>query len=246
MLQSCQGRPVLWSYQSDCTSILTAKTGVTKAKDSSIARKGFQLTELYLERGLLVAPSKSRAQQACVVAKEPRILSAGKTGWVQFAAACEFSKTMRSLHHNGIIVNHCCMDRGALSALGRALQQRLEAQYIEDLNPNLDPDHERLQVMDWFVSCGCALHDTSNALNWALKPFQSPQMLSDLYIVVASVRKGFTFIKQKVPLFIVQHLKCGEEVMDWDSVRQFWTTVGVDSGSLDNIMEADLHWDGSS
>ena len=93
-----------------------------------------------------------------------RIMSTGKSCWFQFTAACDFSHTLRTQGHTGIVVNHVCMDRGALSAPARPMHQQLAAQYDPDLNPELDADYEKFELMDGFVATGCALHDCSNAL----------------------------------------------------------------------------------
>ena len=110
-----------------------------------------------------------------MLAKEPRLLTGGAS--FEFAAACEFGRALRTLGHGGISVCHTCMDRAALTSLTRCLHQRQEAQCDPDLKPDIDPDHEMLKFTVWFVETGCAIRDTSKALNWSAKPWHSTQLV---------------------------------------------------------------------
>ena len=105
-----------------------------------------------------------------------------------FDAACEFSSLLRARGHRGISVNHCSFDRLALSSLSRCLRQRVEAQYVPELSGDEDPEAALMCLLDWHVATSCPLHDASYALSWSTRPFSNEQLLSDLFIVVSSIR----------------------------------------------------------
>lgn len=162
---------------------------------------------------------------------EPRTLSAGKTHWNVFSAACEFFKSVRSRGHRSICIQH------------RVLHQRAAALYQEGVGPDIGDDRLQLQLSDRFVSTGCPLHDAGNGLRWSLAPQSSKELLSDLFIVLSSLRNSFSLLCQKLPLFIM-HLKWVTRRHDDQEVRRFWQKVGIDADFIETIAEADPHWDG--
>ena len=244
LVEAAASGPILYSYQSDCTSYLTWHAERRKLLGHKVEVKGKTLTEMLLERGYFLARSGSGSVQSCVLLKEPRIMSAGKTAWYMFAPACEFSSLLRTRGHRGVCVKHCSFDRLALSSMARCLHKRVEAQYVQELAGEEKPEAKLMHLLDWFVATGCPLHDASNALSWSLRPFSSQQMLSDLFIVVSSIRNAFNLIRQKVPIFVVMHVKWDSQQRDPQEVKRFWQTVGVPADTLETVAEADPRWDG--
>ena len=64
-------------------------------------------------------------------------------------------------------------------------------------------------------------------------------MLSDLFIVTASIRKGFSYIMQKLPLFVACHLTTGLLPRDPEHVRRYWQAAGLHVDLLADVIEAD-------
>ena len=244
LVEAAAGKPILYSYQSDCTSFLTWHTITGQLGGKKLQRKGKTLTELLLERGYFVVRSGIGSVQSCVLLSEPRIMSAGKTTFYMFAAACEFSSLLRTRGHRGICLNHCSFDRQALSSLARCLHQRVEALYVKELAGEGGADAQLMRLLDWFEATGCPLHDASNALSWSLRPFSNVQMLSDLFVVISSIRNAFSLICQKLPIFVVMHLRWDFQEKDPDEARRFWQTIGVPSDLLETVVEANPRWDG--
>ena len=82
--------------------------------------------------------------------------------------------------------------------MSRVLHQRAAALYQEGVAPDFGDDRLQLQLLDWFVSTGCPLHDAGNGLRWSLAPRSSKELLSDLFIVLSSLRKSFSLLCQKL------------------------------------------------
>ena len=244
LIESAKGMPLMYSYQSDCTSFVTRLRRCGQVHGKQFQRFGQGLSEVLVERGYIVARSSTGKFQSCALLQEPRIMEAGKTTWLLFDAACSFRNLPRTQQHRGICIFHCAFDRGLLSSMSRCLQQRHEAQYVEELNANIDPDYTLLRLLDWFVATGCTLHDASNSLSWSLRPWASEQLLSDLFIVTSSVRKAFGLICEKVPLFVVKYLRWKPQQAHPEEVQRYWQAVGVPSDLLETVAEADPEWGG--
>eukprot|EP00969_Alexandrium_andersonii_P295047 13041588-Alexandrium_andersonii.AAC.1 len=49
--------------------------------------------------------------------------------------------------------------------------------------------------MEWVTTSGCAMHDAHNSLTWAMRFYiQNTELMSDIYIVVASIRDSFVLL----------------------------------------------------
>ena len=63
-------------------------------------------------------------------------------------------------------------------------------------------------LLDWVLGTGCALHDASKALQWALDPFvEEKEMLKDLYVVIESCRSSFDLLVEYLHVFLARHMK---------------------------------------
>jgi len=181
---------VLWSFQSDATSLKTAARTVSASRDPQVTRKGRVLHEVLLQRGFLKTQSTSGEEQIATMISDVLTLAAGKKAWNLFTAAAHCPPLARKVGHKGTIVQHFCADRAIFTALDRKLRQRSEAYYAEGAGPELGADGLLLQLADWAVGIGCACHDAQNTFKWSLRKYASPGDLRGLHIVMFAHRYG--------------------------------------------------------
>ena len=86
--------PVLYSYGSDGTPILTRSVATGKWLDgSTTVRRQGRAVEFNLERAFLKTVSGSTSgSETTALFKPPTPLGAGKGGWQVFTASCKFSQ----------------------------------------------------------------------------------------------------------------------------------------------------------
>lgn len=116
-------------------------------------------------------------------------------------------------------------------------------QYDPHLKPDIDPGHELLKLMDRYVVTGCAIHDTSKALNWGLKLWYWAQSVGDLIIVICSIRRGVTFVRQKASLFVMHHFEGSHRRQGSYARESFLADDLVITAEVDLVATADVRWD---
>ena len=236
---AAQGAPLFYSYQSDATSSLMVVDASVAGSSGKTIRKGRHLCEFLLERGFLVAPGSTRTSSAVIV-KAPRFLN-GKTTWHEFTAFVEFQDMPRARGHKGIQVVHAAFDRAVLSSMARKIEQRCAAYYDPDLGPDLDGNGEFLRLLDWFVSTACAHHDVHNSYKWAMHPFCSADVLTDLWIIMASLRNSRILLCASIPQWLTIVVRSGGP-SDPDSDQAFWECLGVDISMIDLVCLTNPRW----
>ena len=105
LVATASDRPLLFTYSSDGTSYLCNRPTRFVMAQSKQHRDGRVLCEFLLERGFLRTRTPTGQVVSCILVAAPRLMLGGKAVWQQFAAACEFSPTVRSMGHRGIVVH---------------------------------------------------------------------------------------------------------------------------------------------
>ena len=180
--------PLLYSYSFDATKTMLSTTTSTTAPTGSVLRKGQLAQELLMQRLVLRTPPDLSTDHMRMVFAEPVSLASGKGMWHVFSAACKFAPLPRGLGHKGPLIHHICADRAQLSAVSRLLQGRTRL-YYEKLSSSSSTS-ALLPELDFFLSCGCALHDVHNSLKWALSPYTQAEALKDSHIVLEALRNS--------------------------------------------------------
>ena len=108
-----------------------------------------------------------------------------------------------------------------------------------------DPEVRLLELCDWCIGTACCLHDGHNAIKWAMAPFSNASLLSDLNIVLLSIRNGFSFICQSVPGFVTAHLEYSLVEEDVEEVSSCWRLLGCEVDMIEYIAFVNPRWDGS-
>ena len=85
-----------------------------------------------------------------------------------FECCREYQKSLRERKHKGIAIEHKAHDRATHAKLSRMWNQWTKLMAGEWSIIDEDNDSEWLQLLEWNVDTGCALHDTSIALEIAL------------------------------------------------------------------------------
>lgn len=107
-----EGKPLLYSYGSDGTPLLTRSSMVARLPSARlIVRNAGRGVEFLLERAFLCRASPVGDIEAVALFKPPTPLDKGKAAWNQFNAACKFFPLLRRFGHVGISVSHYCADR---------------------------------------------------------------------------------------------------------------------------------------
>ena len=227
--------PLLYSYSFDATKTMLSTT--TTAPTGSVLRKGQLAQELLMQRLVLRTPSDLSTDHMRMVFAEPVSLASGKGMWHVFSAACKFAPLPRGLGHKGPLIHHICADRAQLSAVSRLLQGRTRL-YYEKLSSSSSTS-ALLPELDFFFSCGCALHDVHNSLKWALSPYTQAEALKDSHIVLEALRNSHLPLILAVPNFLASSLTIRSEPSCESSSRQFWSLLGVEASHLELFVRRD-------
>ena len=239
-VQDNAAAPLLCSYSFDATRTMLSTTQSSKAPAGAVLRKGQLSQELLMQRLVLRVPPSLATENVLMVFAEPVSLGSGKGMWHVFSAACKFAPLPRSLGHKGPLLQHVCADRAQLSAVSRLLQGRSRL-YYESLSTSSAPA-ALLSELDFFLSCGCGLHDVHNSLKWALSPYTQGEVLKDSHIVLEALRNSHLPLILSVPSFLESSLSIRSEPTSESATRQFWSLMGVEASHLELFVNRDPHY----
>ena len=98
-----------------------------------------------------------------------------------------------------------------------------------------------------FVIPLCAFHDTHKSIEWSLfSQFNSPDLLSEVFIAIESGRNSFSQVKMLFPDWIANKLNLvsNECLPNPAELKELWTTLGVKDRIVDEIVRLRLTFDG--
>lgn len=247
LMRASQNRPLLYSYASDAMGIVVACEAHTSGpQQMTITRKGKVLMEFLMQRGMLKSSTAAGEMAMATLMADPLPLTKGKKAANMFVAASQFHPMLRKSGHQHICISHAAFDRLLIVPLDRLMKQRRAAFYSPLHGPTISGNTTLLQLMDWHVTTGCCLHDSSNGLKWGTVPYARPGVVEDLHISIESLRNGFGFIHPHIGLFLSRHLRYSAAQIDEEEVAQFWTTLGVEPQWLEELCHINPRWrDGS-
>jgi hypothetical protein len=199
-LHEAADQPLLLSYSSDATSVVCRCQDSVDLKGKTVTRCGKELYELLMQQMFCKTVSSTGAEQAAILYFDPIPLSAGKTSWHLFEAACQSHPHPRKSGHKAILLYHFCSDRAVLSSLGRMLAQRLEAFFRVD--NCMDEDGGLLRLLTWYVQTGCAGHDCHNGMKWSVMSYLDADGVRDVHIVIESLRNSFSSAHGEINKFL--------------------------------------------
>ena len=107
-----------------------------------------------------------------------------------------------------------------------------------------------LELLEWRVQTGCALHDLHNALKWSMHlHFSDAELLKDVYVIVEGILNSMGQLREDhFANWLVSHLSMvpDEQLPAADELRELWTALGADAEVTD-ILASELrltHRDG--
>ena len=245
-LEKHQHSPLLVSYAADATPLLVNSTSSMKSLSTgSTRRSGRHLVEFLMQTCFYKAKNATGDMEMVITLTDPKPLTKGKRGWNLFSAACDFLPLLRRRGHKAICVQHMAADRAVFSSLDRHLRGRQSAFYDPQHGPDLGTEAPLLQSTDWMVSNPCAVHDAHNGLQWGLSALTDATTLDDLHIVVESIRNTFASLREHIPAFLHQNLRCHEPPQPaTDEVRMVWALLGVEPSWIEHIASLNPVWSG--
>lgn len=245
LVMESEGRPVLYSYGSDGTPMLTKFTSSAKTASSrTVVRKAGRVVEFLLQRGFVRTNNAAGAPQVAALLAAPIPLDLGKSAYNLFTALCEFFPVLRKLGHTGICISHFAFDRAAFSAMQKRLHQRTALYYeVAAAGGPKEGEVALAELLDWVVVTPCANHNVQNSLKWGmLSVATDPELLSHLHIAIESVRNGFDLLYQRLGAFVAGSLTFVANTDDPQKVYAFWVNLGVDSETADTLADLNLWW----
>lgn len=209
-----QDKPMLMSYSSDCTPALVKKhIQAELATGKKVRRVGNQSEEFLVENCFLRWYDAEGRCQTRPALRDAVPLTEGKSAPALFAAGREHHKSLRALGHEGVAVQHYTFDRAALSALGRLFWQHLQqAAPPPGGSGSALSSPKMLQLLEWVVANGCAIHDGHNALKWSMhQHFRDSDLLKNIYIGVQSLRNSYGMLYEFLPSWLMTHVDLADE-----------------------------------
>ena len=249
VVEQAEGRPVLYSYGSDSTPMLTTSTVSSPSPIAGkIVRKAGRGLEYLLERAFVVTTNGSGELLKAALFKPPTPLDKGKGAWQCFSASCDFFPMLRRLGHRGIAISHYVFDRALFGSL-QTKQKQKHALYYELAGGEEGKSGEvaLADLQDWVIATGCANHDSQNALKWSLVGHsQEGEVITKLHVSIESLRNAYNHLHSHLNAFVCSSLCFVDAAHDPSEVYQFWIDLGVESGVAELLAELNLQWEPSS
>jgi hypothetical protein len=179
----------------------------------------------------------------CILLDDMKGLGLGKKAWNHFTAGCSYFPLLRHIGHKGISITHYAFDRLLLEPLMGMFGARHNLYYSEH-GPDLGDEGFLFRLTDWVVGTGCAGHDLSNSLKWAMAPHSSDPVIKDLHVCIESLRNSFADLHRHIPLFLRRYISFETPPDDADNIAEFWRSLGVDPTFIDTFVLVKPNWQG--
>ena len=237
-LQVCQlvvaagTSPCLMCYSSDGTPLSTKQRTKTKVTEHvTITREGRRGHELLTQHAFYRYIDHMGVAHSAVLLRDPLPLIHGKAAWALFSCGADWAKTLRQRGHRGIAIQHYSFDRAGYSALQRMFRQRHIQQAPQFGEAASGTSSVLLNLQEWVVSSGCALHDSHNALKWALhQQFCNAELMKGLYVVIESLRNSYGQLMAQLGKWILRSLQFvpDDNLPSEEALAILWTALGLD------------------
>lgn len=239
--------PVLSHYSADGTPLSTKRKVNAKIKDGlTVKRYGKETEEFLVQHGYIRTLDVFGHASTVAILRDPLPLTNGKGALATFSAFKSFFQTPRQLGHRGICIAHYAFDRALLSSVGRLLKQYHKLLAPQFAAPQLGKDSGALELLEWVVITGCALHDAHNGLKWAMHGhFQDTDLLSDVYIVVASVRNSYGLLCDHLGRWLHERVMFvpDDQLPPMQGRYELWTALGAEPELAETLaFELRLQW----
>ena len=241
-VRDLEGRPVLLQYSGDGTPIKSKCSITARSGEESLRRSGRRTSEYYVQNCFLVAFDAFGVRQSKVLLEDPRPMTEGKRCASELAFGLQLLPRLRALGHRGIEIFSMSWDRAKFEALSRTFRQWQNRELAQAVDEEGFPAKLQL-LLTWTVCVPCSLHDTHNALKWSMGPrLRSPELLKDLYIVLASISNSYKQIVDRLSSWLSSHLRFREAdaLPEPEALQELWVSLGADPFVVGEIMDLRL------
>ena len=214
--------PVQVFYGSDCTPHVTKETWKKTWGMYSVRRAGRQCSEFIIQRLFAINTSG----EVRVLLDEPLPL-ADKTAWTHIEVFRQAFELPRLAGHRAICSHHYAWDRAVQAPCARHVRQLHEASHQHLAETQADLPTTLLKLTSWVTSSACCNHDVHNALKWSVLEYtKDPVALRGSFIVVESLRNGYSLLVKNVNLWLAEVIVYA----DWEGFpcRECYTLLGLD------------------
>ena len=232
LVSEAGGRPVLFHYSADGTPLATRQRVVAEVgRERRVSMQGRATEEYLVQHAFYRHIGLDEKSRTAVVLRDPLPLTNGKGVLACFSAALAYIVHPRDMGHHGICISHYTFDRALYTGMEKLFRKHHAHMNSLGQGAARNP-HKTLQpLLDWVLSCGCALHDTQNALKWSMfQQFCDSEAMADIYIVMQSVINSSGLVLGHMGTWLQSVLVfSGEEELEPVEVMQeLWTTLGCD------------------
>ena len=223
-------------YSGDGTPVRLQKQVKFRVFGKQKQRRGKSTKEFYIQLSFYRYMNNLGVPLTSIRFAPPLALTKGLGADAQFAAGCQFSKTLREQGHRGLVINGYIFDRKGIDKLARLYHNRHKR--MEHKWGKSESDVWVLQLSEWTIVQGCALHDMHNALKWSMyTTFSTPELIKDTWIVFQSVRNSFEDLQGHICLWLLQHVSFVENARlpPPHELAEFWTVLGLPADKVDHF-----------
>ena len=263
LIDAAEQRPLLVSYQSDGTPIISRHNIPQPGGVGLKLRRhtGKTMDEFCCQVAFYVYIDAVGQRQVRALVREPCPMTHGKKAPAQLAFALEHIVSPRACGHTGFLVMHCSFDRAPFEAVGRMLNQHYIATAAahgdnsESEGEGGGGDGKALLLRFWFLKTACAFHDAHNSLKWSMHAQATDEAVMDeVYCGIAACCNSRKQILGRLLEWIPSVLTPAPlaDLPTSESLRELWTVFGASDELVDEIADLNLDfkegklyfWDG--
>ena len=247
LIAAAEGRPLMVSYMSDGTPIVTRHQLKNTADPGQRApRRSARTMDEFLCQCLFYTYIDAMGhRQVKALVPDARPMTNGKTSVALLSFFLESFVNPRTHGHSGIVLLHATFDRAPFDSLTRLMNQYFtfmapEVECTDDSGESHDP--LQLFLLFWMLKTPCAYHDTHKSFQWAMHgEFNDQMLIDDVYIGIASCCNSAKQILDQMGPWIADVLTPTSlhELPSADSLRELWTCLDQDPAIVEEIV--DLH-----
>jgi len=233
LVSEAEGRPVLFHYSADGTPLATRQRVVAEVgQGRRVSMQGRATEEYLVQHAFYRHIGLDGKRRTAVVLRDPLPLTNGKGVLACFSCALAYVVHPRDMGHHGLSISHYTFDRALYTGMEKLFRKHhahVSSMIQEEAQQS--PRNTLQPILDWVVSCGCALHDTQNALKWSMhQQFCDAEAMGDVYIVIQSVLNSYGLVLAHMGAWLRRVLVfSGEDELEpMEVMQELWTTLGCD------------------
>ena len=238
------GLPIVQHLSADGTPVQMPHATTVSITPNSKKRSTGKSTQEYL---LCLCFTRFHAPDGSVQTgvrfNHPIPLTNGKGHHAVFATIRDTFKTLRELGHKGIAIQGYSFDR-ALFSIHKLFYQLHKYLAPQQSGAEGEP-WQLLDLLEWVVATPCAVHDTHNALKWALFMFlMDALLLKDMWQVTASLHNAHDLLVQHLCTWLLSHVTfVSQEDLPSDvHLKMLWTALGLSEDVVNILVELQAIW----